>query len=496
MERAQVYKVAALVSGVAVGSAALAYGWYRYCASSRDAACAELQNDKAQSGELAVSRAARAAVAGKGSGGDNGHKIGRKTSRRSAGAVKQEEKEALVSDLPKGMSSLEKILLKDLAECVEQLGKEERIDEKTERSNLKRMQRAEASIHTYSPATRVLVAQYCLMMFQQHAKTLGERQMQLERESAATSPGAGGIGVPEALESFRATYLESAWDILDKLNNGKSQSLELLEDDDMRGKLCATQLDVAFMLQDEVKIHTLYDKATKPLFASIRQASKTTIMMALVTAASCGVPENVVRFGKLLKNGELEGVHAGALEDPTRVDYAALHSLANQLRGPGASSPSVLPELGKDLEWKAYRVLSARFRASSAEMAAGAILRPNLVPNKLTDMSLQPGTCLLRSGAVVHLVNPGPIPLPLSGFASGPDALLFGYVDIAQTQEVLRVTNSLTMKRAPSGKVWVGKELCSMVAIAGPRAGHKLCTVVLDVELRVEEDPSSLWRTL
>mmetsp|Transcript_3119 Transcript_3119/g.5486 ORF Transcript_3119/g.5486 Transcript_3119/m.5486 type:complete len:445 (-) Transcript_3119:1091-2425(-) len=402
-----------------------------------------------------------------------------------------------IGDGIESMDRTQQVLMRELASYVEDLSQEKPVDSRSELAVLRKLQRLGDNIHSMHSATRVLVAQYCLHMYQYRIRAAAQALSATESADVPKETRETELETYRKAESsLKSTYLESAWDVLSKLNAEPPK--ELYEGDDMISKLYSTQLDIAFMLQDVQKIHEWYEKAYASLSRRLDKADSREILMALLAAASCGRVDQVASLGERLTGNELDGIHAGALEDPGRVDFSSIYTLALQLNAGGASVKQTWPQIGKELAWKAYTVKKARFQAQNPAAVDAAILRPQVKAGKYTDYAAPEGSHFVRSGSVIHFVNPGPVPLPMSGFGSDDDSLLFGYFDIVQGKEAIRVTNFLTLKRDAASKIgrWIGKELCSMIAIAGPRAGSRLSTVLLDAELYLIEDPSASYKCL
>lgn len=70
-------------------------------------------------------------------------------------------------------------------------------------------------------------------------------------------------------------------------------------------------------------------------------------------------------------------------------------------------------------------------------------------------------------GAAVSYVNPGVIPIPLSGFAGEKGMVLAGFFDIDREEDTLRVSSFITLQKdSQRPLMYVGKELETVYCIS------------------------------
>jgi len=379
----------------------------------------------------------------------------------SKGAVEEaEEQENVVVS--------EKELMGVLGRVVEEITNGKSISRRDE-VGLLRMLRRCPNIMEAAVEMRMLVAQYCTGMFSM-------RMINPENQNLTMN----------ALEDLRGhltkTYLISAWEILSR---APSEGLE----GQNRSKWFSLKLDVACRLHDTKKMLDAYEEAKREVTDQHQDR-----LVLLASAALVGRWDEVRKLGtELAPSGELDILHAASLKDPSLVDYSSLFLLSAHVAGPDGDD-SVFKGMDYHL-WKAFEMKSARFRLPLGSNAVP--LRPDLVPGSWISQRPFAGVPLLRTGAVAHMVNPGPVPLPLSGFAGKDEMCMLGYFDVEQGGEQVRFTEFFTLKRDQHREdYWVGKELSTMVAVAGPKAGENLVEAMIDVEFEFVEDTSSIWKAV
>ncbi|EME29563.1 uncharacterized protein Gasu_30020 [Galdieria sulphuraria] len=319
--------------------------------------------------------------------------------------------------------------------------------------------------HLLDAATRFLIAQWCHTVY-----------CTLTTQSSVQEMSA------EEVESFRTslekTYLQPAWDILNTKNNSLNA-----ED---RTRFAALQLEISCRLHSPELMIQAYNAAIGAMSDSVSPQDR---LVLYASAAIIGNPEEVKRVGKQLASKELEILHTASMRESSMIDYGALYHLSVRLA-----------EVGKNLgfeikyEWKAYKVTKAIYRLRKG--AGVAPLRPG-VGEEWNEQERNEDAQLIRTGAIVHYVNPGPVKIPITGFGGRHEMVLFGYVDVTDGTEQVRHTDFYTLKRSSKdSSLWVGKELVTMHALTGARAGSKVAEGILDVQLYMQPDPEASWKVL
>eukprot|EP00871_Galdieria_phlegrea_P000383 jgi/Galph1/1345/GphlegSOOS_G6113.1 len=278
--------------------------------------------------------------------------------------------------------------------------------------------------------------------------------------------------------SLVKTYLLPAWETLE------AERCSLTGEEKVR--FLALKLDIACRLHQPEKMIQAYHAAVSSMSDSIPSEDK---LVLYASAAIMGRPDEVKRIGKQLAAKELEMLHTASMRESSMIDYGALYHLSVRLAEVGRG-------LGFEVkyEWKAYRVIRAVYRLRKG--AGVAPLRPG-VGEEWTEQECSENVQLIRTGAIAHYLNPGPVKIPITGFGGPNEMVLFGYVDVTDGTEQVRHTDFYTLKRSSKNKnLWTGKELVTMHALTGPRAGSKVAEGILDVEFTTEPDPDASWKLL
>ncbi|KAK4524321.1 hypothetical protein GAYE_SCF03G2220 [Galdieria yellowstonensis] len=319
--------------------------------------------------------------------------------------------------------------------------------------------------HLLDSSTRFLIAQWCHTVYCTLTTQSSVQEMSAEE-------------VEGFRESLVKTYLQPAWDILNSSKDGLSA-----EDN---ARFLALQLEVSCRLHDPDLMIQAYNAA---LGAMSNSSSAQDKLVLYASAAIIGNPEEVKRVGKQLASKELEILHTASMRESSMIDYGALYHLSVRLA-----------EVGKNLgfeiryEWKAYKVTKALYRLRKG--AGVAPLRPE-VGEEWTEQERNEDAQLIRTGAIAHYVNPGPVKIPITGFGGRHEMVLFGYVDVTDGTEQVRHTDFYTLKRSSKdSSLWVGKELVTMHALTGSRAGSKVAEGILDVQFYTQPAPEASWKVL
>mmetsp|Transcript_9104 Transcript_9104/g.27394 ORF Transcript_9104/g.27394 Transcript_9104/m.27394 type:complete len:425 (-) Transcript_9104:142-1416(-) len=319
---------------------------------------------------------------------------------------------------------------------------------------------------TVAPQARVLIAQYCHMLFSL-------------RMSADQTSSLKPWEIKELREKLAMTYLNMAWNVL----NADLSSLETSE----RSMTCALKLDIACRLHDPDKMQEAYDEAVRTNGKNLSTESR---LVLLASACLLGDTKEIKRLGGGLQLAELDALHNAAIRDNSIIDYAALYGLSEQDADAGEDGP--VQSLNISHLWSAYEVISVNFLCPEGTSAP---LRPDLKPGTWSRVEPPKALHLIRTGAAVSYVNPGVLPIPLSGFAGDKGLVLAGYFDLDQGDDVLRVSSFVTLQKDPQRpSMYVGKELETVYCISGQNAGMKQEEVSLDIEMEMEVDDNVLYK--
>ncbi|GJQ11319.1 hypothetical protein GpartN1_g3110.t1 [Galdieria partita] len=314
-------------------------------------------------------------------------------------------------------------------------------------------------------STRFLIAQWCHTVYCTLTTQSSVQELSAEE-------------VERLRASLEKTYLQPAWNIL-KANNDSLSA----ED---KTRFLALQLEISCRLHDPELMIQSYNAAIAAMSDSSSPQDK---LVLYASAAIIGNPEEVKRVGRQLASKELEILHTASMRESSMIDYGALYHLSVRLAEVGKS-------LGFEVkyEWKAYKVSKAFYRLRKG--AGVAPLRPG-VGEEWTEQERNEDAQLIRTGAIAHYVNPGPVKIPITGFGGRHEMVLFGYVDVTDGTEQVRHTDFYTLKRnSKDASLWVGKELVTMHALTGSRAGSKVAEGILDVQLYMQPDPDASWKVL
>jgi hypothetical protein len=399
-------------------------------------------------------------------------------------------------------------------------------DTARERKLLKKLQSIE-SYEVLSAPCRFVIAQWCHTVF-------------CTRTAAQYNPSSGKISLEQALqvrEELKKTYLESAWSLLemggfDELaaeaaTVSDAETRQLIRESVARS--AALKLDIACRMHDPEKMRTAYNDAVRQAEKDGKSMDVNDRLVLLASAALTGRCDEVVRLGGGVGRHELEVLHSAALKDPSMIDYGALYLLSLKIveeqhrLEKEAHDANKSPAVGQEnsstaslgfvpgLAWEAYTVRKTRFRLQSKEASPSrsvvttssssntAPLRPGVVADKWTEQKPHAGVNLIRTGALVHYINPGAVPIPISGFGTDKEIRLFGYIDV-QDQESKEQMRHMELFRlvqdAERADIWRGTETTTLFCVSGKRKGHTLATSVLDVEFEMEPDKTAIWRVL
>eukprot|EP00188_Purpureofilum_apyrenoidigerum_P005242 Plantae.Rhodophyta-Purpureofilum_apyrenoidigerum.ctg6659.p1 GENE.Plantae.Rhodophyta-Purpureofilum_apyrenoidigerum.ctg6659~~Plantae.Rhodophyta-Purpureofilum_apyrenoidigerum.ctg6659.p1 ORF type:complete len:425 (-),score=89.09 Plantae.Rhodophyta-Purpureofilum_apyrenoidigerum.ctg6659:2080-3354(-) len=317
-----------------------------------------------------------------------------------------------------------------------------------------------------APQARVLIAQYCHMLF--------SLRMSAEQTSLLKP-----WEIKELREKLASTYLNMAWTVL----SSDLSSLEASE----KSMTCALKLDIACRLHDPEKMQTAYDEAVKTNGEFLSTESR---LVLLASACLLGNTNEIKRLGGGLQLAELDALHNAAIRDNSIIDYAALYGLSDQDTEAGNDGP--VQALNVTHLWSAYEVISVNFLCPEGTSAP---LRPDLKPGTWSRVEPPKALHLIRTGAAVSYVNPGVLPIPLSGFAGEKGLVLAGYFDLDQGDDILRVSSFITLQKDPKRpSMYVGKELETVYCISGQNVGSKQEEVSLDIEMEMEVDDNVLYK--
>jgi hypothetical protein len=396
-------------------------------------------------------------------------------------------------------------------------------DTARERKLLKKLQSIE-SYEQLSAPCRFVIAQWCHTVF-------------CTRTAAQYNPASGKISLEQALlvrEELKKTYLESAWSLLemggfDELaaeaaNVSDAETRQLIRESVARS--AALKLDIACRMHDAEKMHTAYNDAVRQAEKEGKSMDVNDRLVLLASAALTGRCDEVVRLGGGVGRQELEILHAAALKDPSMIDYGALYLLSLKIveeyhrlekesreadKAPAESQRSPPTSAGfiPGLAWEAYTVRTTRFRLQAKESSSPKLsrspqvnpvpLRPGVVADKWTEQKPHAGVNLIRTGALVHYINPGSVPIPVSGFGTETEIRLFGYIDVQdqESKEQMRHMELFRLVQDDANKdLWRGTETTTLFCVSGKRKGQTLATSMLDVEFEMEPDRTAIWRVL
>ncbi|KAK4536328.1 hypothetical protein CDCA_CDCA08G2353 [Cyanidium caldarium] len=403
-------------------------------------------------------------------------------------------------------------------------------DTPRERKLLKRLQSI-PSYENLSAPCRFVIAQWCHTVF-------------CTRTAAQYNPASGAISLEQALEvrrELKKTYLESAWSLLEmggfeemaaeSAHVTDAETRQVIQESVSRS--AALKLDVACRMHDAELMSRAYDDALRQADKSGKPLDANDKLVLLASAALTGRCDEVVRLGGGVGRAELDVLHTAALKDPTMVDYGALYLLSLKIveeqhrlekeyrQRQEAAAEEVHPEdvprgFTPGLAWEAYTVRNTRFRLrpkaeTSSDKAATSApsspssssqpvpLRPGVTTDKWTEQKPHAGVNLIRTGALVHYINPGAVPIPISGFGTENEVRLFGYVDVQdqENKEQMRHMDMFKLVRdADHPTMWRGTETTTLFCVSGRRKGHTLATSVLEVEFEMETDRSAIWQVL
>ncbi|KAK4530150.1 hypothetical protein CCYA_CCYA03G1007 [Cyanidiococcus yangmingshanensis] len=396
-------------------------------------------------------------------------------------------------------------------------------DTTRERKLLKKLQSIE-SYEQLSAPCRFVIAQWCHTVF-------------CTRTAAQYNPASGKISLEQAMlvrEELKKTYLESAWSLLemggfDELaaeaaNVSDAETRQLIRESVARS--AALKLDIACRMHDAEKMHNAYNDAVLQAEKDGKPIDVNDRLVLLASAALTGRCDEVVRLGGGVGRQELEVLHSAALKDPSMIDYGALYLLSLKIveehhrlekesrdasKSPAETQAASTSTIGfvPGLAWEAYTVRTTRFRLQSKEspssksgsagLANPVPLRPGVVADKWTEQKPHAGVNLIRTGALVHYINPGAVPIPVSGFGTEKEIRLFGYIDV-QDQDSKEQMRHMELFRLiqdnTNPNLWRGTETTTLFCVSGKRKGQTLATSILDVEFEMEPDRAAIWRVL
>eukprot|EP00735_Rhodelphis_limneticus_P007074 TRINITY_DN19570_c0_g1::TRINITY_DN19570_c0_g1_i1::g.24611::m.24611 TRINITY_DN19570_c0_g1::TRINITY_DN19570_c0_g1_i1::g.24611 ORF type:complete len:446 (-),score=125.82 TRINITY_DN19570_c0_g1_i1:320-1624(-) len=285
--------------------------------------------------------------------------------------------------------------------------------------------------------------------------------------------------------------IETAWSLLSM----KPEQISELDEDQVH-MLDALLLDVACRLKDTEKMNQSLDRILMPAGGKdFKDLQLEELVSAFCTAPLLGRWDNMVMLGDALSQKQahvLEMFHAGSMKDQNMLDYAVLYRLSKEQ----AMNPHGEPAF----EWMTYEVTDFRIRfrdAQSDDSAHLEELRSQLPTDLWQPVQTYKGLHLLRLGAVVHWVNPGALPLALSGLAFKDHYILAGYLEMAEDTGKVRHSETFDLRPDPKREgYWIGTDTIKQEKVEGNVPGIAEHTIIFDIELKITKDETGVWKVL
>lgn len=265
-----------------------------------------------------------------------------------------------------------------------------------------------------SPRTRTLGAQWLVLYHTVKAVKMTQAEEAAAQISGSDSSAAQTTAAAALVRAWHAEHLRdmtAAWKLID--------GVAVAGDEDRQ--LTLFRLDIAQRLRDIGKMTDVYNTLN-----SIGQKSPEELIAAFMVAPMLGRWRDTVKLGTLAtKLQSLKEFHQLALQRADIPDYSILYEEAKDSK---RDTPR------DQMAWENYDVvhIATTLLSVSAPGESGVDEE-----QKKDEKELVVGQCAYhRMGAVVRMVSPSPVPIPLTGIATNTHFKLQGYALISQSQQL------------------------------------------------------------